>query len=460
MALSLVNSRNNAYNTGCAIGFHLANYWSPTAKISAINTNANGNSSTSTDLVFNTHDGSLTEKMRISANGNVGIGTNNPSFKLDVNGSLNCTSLNVDGSVFTAVSNLWSTTSPSISTSDIFYNDNNAITGTGYSPGSIVTITGSISDNNIGTTSAHKMGLIVQHSNRTQGLGIGYNGISQCGYTADLNLYLKAKGTGTTQIGSSGGISLYVSDSKVGIGTSNPSYKLDVYGDINCTGNFKINGSVITQYGDSDVTQLLNNGITTGLKITSGNVGIGTSNPQSLLDVNGEIKCSSFKLIEVPITATSEKKLTFTTGGIYNTTMEANGDLRVSGDITAFYSDERLKHKTYNITNVLSILDNINVFKYENNDLANNLGFKNKKSQIGLSAQEINKYYPELVELAPFDSEYNIETNKNISKSGENYLTLKYDRLVPILLQGIKELHSKNIKLENDIELLKTKVGL
>ncbi len=140
--------------------------------------------------------------------------------------------------------------------------------------------------------------------------------------------------------------------------------------------------------------------------------------------------------------------------------MEANGDLRVSGDITAFYSDERLKHKTDNITNVLSILDNINVFKYENNDLANNLGFKNKKSQIGLSAQEINKYYPELVELAPFDSEYNIETNKNISKSGENYLTLKYDRLVPILLQGIKELHSKNIKLENDIELIKSKVGL
>ena len=137
------------------------------------------------------------------------------------------------------------------------------------------------------------------------------------------------------------------------------------------------------------------------------------------------------------------------------------------GDITAFYSDERLKKIKTNISDVLSNIDNINVFKYENNDLANSLGFKNEKLQIGLSAQEIQKYYPELVELAPFDSEYDIESGGNISKSGENYLTLKYDRLVPILLQGIKELNNKNKlleernnKLEKEIELIKKKIGL
>ena len=95
------------------------------------------------------------------------------------------------------------------------------------------------------------------------------------------------------------------------------------------------------------------------------------------------------------------------------------------------------------------------------------MGFKNNKSQIGLSAQEIKKHYPELVELAPFDSEYDIESGGNISKSGENYLTLKYDRLVVVSLQGIKELNKKNKlleeknnKLEKDLELIKNKLGL
>ena len=40
------------------------------------------------------------------------------------------------------------------------------------------------------------------------------------------------------------------------------------------------------------------------------------------------------------------------------------------------------------------------------------------------------------------------ETNKIISKSGENYLTLNYERLVPILLQAIKELNKKYKNLE------------
>ncbi len=60
--------------------------------------------------------------------------------------------------------------------------------------------------------------------------------------------------------------------------------------------------------------------------------------------------------------------------------------------------------------------------------------------------------------MAPFDSAYDSETNKIISKSGENYLTLKYERLVPVLLQGIKELyaHVENIRandVKKDIEL-------
>ncbi|NDB30813.1 hypothetical protein EB155_13985, partial [archaeon] len=76
---------------------------------------------------------------------------------------------------------------------------------------------------------------------------------------------------------------------------------------------------------------------------------------------------------------------------------------------------------------------------------------------IGLSAQEIKKYYPELIELAPFDATFDRELRKKVSKSGDNYLTINYERLVPILLQGIKELNANNKKLEDKNKVLEDK---
>ena len=116
------------------------------------------------------------------------------------------------------------------------------------------------------------------------------------------------------------------------------------------------------------------------------------------------------------------------------------GSIGASGDITASYSDERLKNITEHINDVLPILSKINVFRYNCNDIGEKYGYDKSKNELGLSAQEIQKYYPELVSLAPFDSVYDSEKKKIISKSGEEYLTLNYERLVPVLLQGIKEL--------------------
>jgi len=100
------------------------------------------------------------------------------------------------------------------------------------------------------------------------------------------------------------------------------------------------------------------------------------------------------------------------------------------------------------------------VFKYNCNDLAESYGFDKSKNEIGLSAQEIKKYYPELVTLAPFDTIRNEGSDKNISKSGEDYLTLKYERLVPVLLQGIKELKQENNLQQKEIDDLKQENNL
>jgi hypothetical protein len=69
--------------------------------------------------------------------------------------------------------------------------------------------------------------------------------------------------------------------SNVGIGTTNPAYRLDVNGDINFTGAFRQNG---TPYIGS---QWSNN--SSNVFLLSSNVGIGTTNPAYRLDVNGDI---------------------------------------------------------------------------------------------------------------------------------------------------------------------------
>ena len=87
-------------------------------------------------------------------------------------------------------------------------------------------------------------------------------------------------------------------------------------------------------------------------------------------------------------------------------------------------------------------------------NLNENVSYENSS---GLSAQEIKKYYPELIDLAPFDSIFDRKLGKKVSKSGDEYLTLNYERLVPILLQGIKELNANNKAIEEKNKILEDK---
>jgi hypothetical protein len=115
----------------------------------------------------------------------------------------------------------------------------------------------------------------------------------------------------------------------------------------------------------------------------------------------------------------------------------SSANLYVTGDITAYYSDERLKTKVAGIDNALDKVLSLSGFKYVNNDLAKEHGYDSDKVQIGMSAQEVQKIAPEIVKLAHFDME--IINGEVGSKSGENYLTLDYSKLVPILVEAIKE---------------------
>ena len=115
------------------------------------------------------------------------------------------------------------------------------------------------------------------------------------------------------------------------------------------------------------------------------------------------------------------------------------GEGRFTNAITAYYSDERLKNKIGTIENALDKIDQLTGFLYRENDLARSFGFNNPNVQTALSAQAVKLVQPEVVKPAPFDIAQR-EDGTEYSKSGEDYLTVDYEKLIPLLVEGIKEL--------------------
>jgi hypothetical protein len=92
--------------------------------------------------------------------------------------------------------------------------------------------------------------------------------------------------------------------------------------------------------------------------------------------------------------------------------------------VVAFASDDRLKTKLGNIQGALEKVKALNGFQYKWNDLAQGMGMDDN-IHVGLSAQEVQKILPEVIRQAPVNNEY---------------LTIQYDKLVPLLIEAIKEL--------------------
>lgn len=128
--------------------------------------------------------------------------------------------------------------------------------------------------------------------------------------------------------------------------------------------------------------------------------------------------------------------------GVGTAASGTTGEGRFTNAITAYYSDERLKTKINTIENALDKIDQLTGFLYIENDLARSFGFNNPNRQVALSAQDVNRVQPEAVKPAPFDIAQN-EDGTEYSKSGENYLTVDYEKLIPLLVEGIKELRKE-----------------
>jgi len=140
--------------------------------------------------------------------------------------------------------------------------------------------------------------------------------------------------------------------------------------------------------------------------------------------------------------------------GLANNNLELGGALSVHNNITAFTSDERLKENVRVIDSPLSKIMKINGYYFDWNKKSKEFGLKPRfeKNDVGFLAQEIQEVMPQVIAPAPFDQEMDPVTNDYSSISGDDYLTVQYERIVPLLLEAIKELKGEVDDLRSQIQ--------
>jgi hypothetical protein len=154
-------------------------------------------------------------------------------------------------------------------------------------------------------------------------------------------------------------------------------------------------------------------GDTSRIMIASGgNVGIGKTTPNAKLDVSGS--------------------------AIITGSLSVVGDITATGNVTAYYSDDRLKNNLGNIPDSLNKVLSLNGFYFEPNQTAIDFGYI-KQKEVGVSAQQVQAILPEIIAAAPIDAQY---------------MTVRYEKLIPLLIEAIKEQNSMIVDLQQKINRL------
>jgi peroxiredoxin len=204
------------------------------------------------------------------------------------------------------------------------------------------------------------------------------------------------------------------------------------------TGSVQITGS-LTTIGDVIATSFngvinATNGVISGSSqltatLPSGVVSGSSQVTKTLQEVTTAGASTSTAITITNATASTDKTTGafIVTGGI-----GVSGGINAGGDIVAFASsDIRLKNNIKPIESPLEKISKINGCEFEWNDELQSI-YSGK--DYGVIAQEIEEVFPELV-----------QTREN------GYKAVKYDKLVSVLIEGIKE-------LTKQVEYLKTKI--
>jgi len=251
----------------------------------------------------------------------------------------------------------------------------------------------------------------------------------------------------------------------VGIGTPSPAYTLDVSGSIRSSVNF-IPGTVSNtgggtwQFGsgawsgNSPATTSVNS--VTGITYSGGSGSqlftLSSAPGNTSLQLDGSIFIGD-GITYNPLTYSGSTTggLVVQNGGSFGGSLYVNGSIYATSDITAYYSDERLKTNIEPIVDALGKIKALKGITYYPNQLASELsGDDSKVQRVGVIAQDVAAVLPQIVKAAPFDI-----GPDGTSKSGENYLTVQYDKLTALLIEAVKELGAKVERLQGEIDQLK-----
>ena len=213
-------------------------------------------------------------------------------------------------------------------------------------------------------------------------------------------------------------------NNRVGIGNTTPAHALSVTGTL-AAGNTTVTGFAnVSGIVSADYYTASNNGNGTNYRIGD-DAWLGDINSADTVGLKGQ-QNASYGYIKFGAAPTSlgynGTSLIYSSNVSFGNT-SVNGAITATGDITAFFSDDRLKDRYSNIPNAVEKVKSLNGFYYEPNITAQDLGYQ-KEMHVGVSAQEVNAIMPEVVAPAPIDNKY---------------MTVKYDRLIPLLIEAIKE---------------------
>jgi hypothetical protein len=161
-----------------------------------------------------------------------------------------------------------------------------------------------------------------------------------------------------------------------------------------------------------------------GASIEAGNLYIGGSNGTAIVATGNVYGTRVFSMGSNVLIPSSNVATQVSSLGVGTAPGSQVGEIRATNDIIAYYSDDRLKTRLGNIDDALDKIKSLTGFYYQANELAQSLGYTVKR-EVGISAQDVQKVLPEIIAEAPIDS---------------NYMTLKYEKLIPVLIEAIKEL--------------------
>ena len=219
--------------------------------------------------------------------------------------------------------------------------------------------------------------------------------------------------SGGATLGANGG-----SSDQVTIGNNGNTVVLNSNGGFGTNGGdvrieSKIFGTGTETSGDISI---LSNGGTNG---TAGKITLNAAEIQA----TGSIKALNDVIVSNDVQADSI--------GIGTAASGTTGEIRATGDITAFYSsDERLKENFKNLDGALDKVNKIGGYEFDWKDGIEDVVSK-KGHDIGVKAQELQAQYPDLVH-----------------ERDNGYLAVDYVKLNAVLIEAVKELTARVVELE------------